>query len=109
MEKPSIAELNDAFRRGDKKVPGQVVITAGISTLSKDVQAEIFTQVRNFNDFTEGNDPYGEHDFGSFEHADGKIFWKIDYYDPTLQFHSEDKADITKTKRVLTIMLASEY
>jgi hypothetical protein len=27
------------------------------------------------------NDPYGEHDFGSFELAGEKFFWKIDYYD----------------------------
>lgn len=109
METPSIAELNDAFRRGDPNVPGRILATEGIRALSKEVQAEILTQVKDFNDFTEGNDPYGEHDFGSFEHAEGKIFWKIDYYDPTLQFHSEDKTDLTKTVRMLTIMFAHEY
>jgi hypothetical protein len=40
--------------------------------------------IRNYDDFCHANDPYEEHDFGSFE-ADGhKIFFKIDYYDSPL-------------------------
>jgi hypothetical protein len=38
-----------------------------------------------------------------------KVMGKIDYYDNELKFHSPDKADPAVTKRVLTIMLASEY
>ena len=56
------------------------------------------------------NDPYNEHDFGAFsQEGVGKIFWKIDYYDAAMKYGSEDPADPTKTTRVLTIMLASEY
>ena len=55
------------------------------------------------------NDPHGEHDFGSFEIDDRKVFWKIDCYDAAMEFGSEDPADPSKTTRVLTIMLASEY
>jgi hypothetical protein len=54
-------------------------------------------------------DPYGEHDFGNFEVAGQKFFFKIDYYDPNLEFGSEDPGDPQKTTRVLTIMLAEEY
>jgi hypothetical protein len=59
--------------------------------------------IRNYDDFCHANDPYEEHDFGSFE-ADGhKIFFKIDYYD------SPDPSDPAVTNRVITIMLAEEY
>ena len=38
-----------------------------------------------------------------------KVFFKLDYFDLTGAMHSEDPADPSKTERVLTIMLASEY
>ena len=63
----------------------------------------------SFEDFTPDNDPHGEHDFGAFEHAGKRIFWKIDYYDAACENGSEDPADASKTTRVLTIMLADEY
>jgi hypothetical protein len=62
-----------------------------------------------YDNFCHANDPYEEHDFGSFE-ADGRtIFFKIDYYDSTLTVHSPDPSDPAVTKRVITIMLAEEY
>jgi hypothetical protein len=69
----------------------------------------ILKQVVAFDQFTEDNDPHGEHDFGSFHHGDETIFWKIDYYDHDLQRGSPDPADTAVTTRVLTIMLAEEY
>jgi len=69
----------------------------------------VIRRVATFSDFTADNDPHREHDFGSFEIAGRKIFWKIDYYDAEMAFGSEDPADPSKTTRVLTIMLASEY
>ena len=60
-------------------------------------------------DFCHANDPYEEHDFGSFE-ADGHtIMFKIDYFDRELSMHSPDPADPSVTQRVITIMLAEEY
>ena len=50
-----------------------------------------------------------KHDFGSFD-ADGHtIFFKIDYFDKDLKYHSPDPADPTVTERLITIMLAEEY
>ena len=109
MQKRSIAELNDAFRRGLSNVPGKVVITQGISALGQEAVNTIISSVQLFDDFTQDNDPYGEHDFGSFFYEDVKCFWKIDCFDPTLQFYSEDPTDVSKTVRVLTIMRAEEY
>ena len=109
MKNISIAQLNDAFRRGDPKIPGKFVMTVGIQSFPKgDVQAIIKT-VQEFNTFNEDNDPYGEHDLGSFTFKGEKIFWKIDLYDPGLQFYSEDPLVLTKTVRVLTVMKTSEY
>ena len=55
------------------------------------------------------NDPHEEHDFGAFD-ADGqRVFFKIDYFDESLTYHSPDPADPSVTKRVITIMLAEEY
>ena len=37
------------------------------------------------------------------------VFWKIDSYDRDLRFGSENPANLATARRVLTIMLASEY
>ena len=103
----TIAELNDPFRRSF--TGGQVVVTRGIMALPFDTQAAIIARVRSFEEFDEANDPYGEHDFGSFDHDGNTIFWKIDCYDLDQEFYSPDPTDPSKTARVLTILLAEEY
>lgn len=99
--------INDNFRRTLQG--GKVVLTRGIRALPQDDIAEIMLRVSRFNDFTTANDSYGEHDLGQFEYHGNKIIWKIDYYDKNYEYASENPADITKTNRVLTVMLASEY
>ena len=108
MSASSIAQLNDLFRQ--TFLTGRVVLTDGIQALKDEDREAIITQVREFAAFPEGDDPYGEHDFGAFDHPGvGKVFWKIDYYDPTMRFASENPADPAQTRRVLTIMLGEEY
>jgi len=102
-----IRELNDALRTLTGE--GRVFVTAGISALSPEQQAEIMRRVFTFSAFTPDNDPYGEHDFGSFEYSGKTIFWKIDCYDRDLDFGSPDPSDEAVTTRVLTVMLAEEY
>jgi len=111
-----IAALNDTFRvtlgapRNGITIPGRCILTAGIDALSLEAQIDLLQQVQRFDDFTEDNDSYGEHDFGAIDHPEaGKVFWKIDYYDPTYTKGSENPCDLTRTARVLTVMLASEY
>ena len=102
-----IRELNDKFRTTFKG--GDVVTTRSIHSLGVDTYVEILNLVRLYDDFDSGNDPYQEHDFGSFTYQSHKIFWKIDYYDLSYEFGSENPKDTTITRRVLTVMLASEY
>jgi hypothetical protein len=61
----AIARLNDDFRQNF--VGGAVLVTIGVSKLCEEVRAEVLSRVRSFTHFTKDNDPYGEHDFGSFE------------------------------------------
>jgi len=81
----------------------------GIAALGQEDVERIVQTVAVFDDFCHANDPYEEHDFGSFEAEGEKIFFKIDYFDRTLTYHSPDPADPTVTERVITIMLAEEY
>jgi hypothetical protein len=107
-ERPElVGQLNDAFRRSFSG--GKVMLTAGVNELPDMVKAAALAMVARFNSFTEANDPHGEHDFGSFELCSRKFFWKIDYYDSVCEFGSDDPADPSRTTRVLTVMLASEY
>ena len=103
----TIRALNDAFRR--RLTGGTLMLTAGIVALGTEAQARIIAAVQAFDAFTSDNDPYGEHDFGSLNTEGERIFFKLDNFDLTRAMHSEDAADPSKTERVLTIMLASEY
>ena len=102
-----VRALNDAFRT--TFAGGQVVMTIGVNALSKELLTEVIGKVRAFGTFTADNDPNDEHDFGSFEVGGDKFFWKIDYYDTSLEFGSPDPGDPIVTSRVLTIMRAVEY
>jgi hypothetical protein len=111
-----IAEQNDLFRTtwgADSSVPGQIVVTQGVSALSVIAQLRIMGAVKEFATFTEDNDPYGDHTFGAFEVTDeGEailLFWKIDLYDTDYTFGSDTPEDNAATRRVLTIMLRHEY
>ena len=104
-----IRELNDAFRKSLDPNLGKVVMTSGVNALPTDVRAMATRKVATFDAFSVDNDPHGEHDFGAFDLAGHKFFFKLDYYDPGLEFGSADPADSAKTTRVLTLMLAEEY
>lgn len=101
-----IKTLNDRARRA----MSNAFVSNGIKAMGDKEIALIIDKVKNYETFNKGNDPYGEHDFGSFMHNGEKIFWKIDYYDrKSTKYASSDPSDINVTTRVLTIMLAEEY
>ena len=88
-----IAALNDLCRKA-MGIAGPVVQIPGISALPQGDQSAIRENVKNFTVFTQDNDPYGERDFGAFEHNGERIFWKIDYYDTTLSKGCEDASGV---------------
>lgn len=120
----TIRRLNDAARSR----PGSASIanvTIGFQSLPDADRFAALAAIVGFSKFDDDNDPYGEHDFGAvYRLASGPwtqdrpdddtvigetVFWKVDYYDISLTFGSEAPWDERRTRRVLTIMLASEY
>ncbi|WP_334656922.1 DUF3768 domain-containing protein [Sphingomonas panaciterrae] len=120
----TIRRLND----GARSQPGTaslVNITLGFRSLPAADRFAALAAIVSFSQFDGNNDPYGEHDFGAVYRlapgtwtqkrpSDDKIiaetvFWKVDCYDNALTYGSEVPWDEQQTKRVLTIMLASEY
>ena len=100
MKQSAIASLNDAFRKR-----GAAMLTPGVQAL-EDV-AGLLAAVVSFDIFTEDNDPYGEHDFGSVQWSDSLVYWKIDYYDQDLRYWCDPLSP--ECHRVMTVLLASEY
>lgn len=96
-----IAALNDAFRQSST-----MMLTKGALDEFKDIVV-LIRAVRSYSRFTEDNDPYGEHDFGSLDWEGVKVFWKIDYYDPSFELWCDPLHP--ECERVLTVMLAEEY
>ena len=102
-----IRMLNDELRQ---HLPcGKAVMTPGIAALGSEAVQRLIQTIAVFDDFCSANDPHGEHDFGSFNYEGVQVFFKIDYFDKDLNFHSPDPADPTVTERVITLMLAEEY
>lgn len=103
----AIRRLNDQLRQTFSG--GRVVMTQGVTGLADDTVARVLKAVREFDDFSEDNDPYGTHDFGMLDIDGERLMWKIDAYDRNLEYGSPDSANPNVTTRVLTILLASEY
>lgn len=118
-----IARLNDRARQA-VGLACVAVATEGFRSLPEAEQSRVRELVETYDAFTLDNDPHGERDFGAiYRDADGRwttsypaqgkptemVFWKVDAYDRALRFGSEDPANPAVTRRVLTIMLASEY
>ncbi|MCF8707006.1 DUF3768 domain-containing protein [Rhizorhapis sp. SPR117] len=109
-----IARLNDRCRQGFDPHARIVVTRTCLARLAGDgdavrgvvTQAELLAAVRRYS-FKPGDGP--GRDFGAFELHDQRVLFKIDYYDLDLEFGSEDPADASITRRVLTIMLAEDY
>ena len=102
-----IRRLNDELRKLGRH--GVICLTRGLLDLGNERVAEVLEAVRRFDQFSDDNDPHGEHDLGVLKLFGERIMWKIDYYDRERLYGSPDPADPAVTTRVMTIMLASEY
>ena len=101
LEVSKIAILNDDFRRSGLGV----VLTGGAQSVN-DVNG-LMQAVRMYDRFEEGNDPWGEHDFGRIDWNGDKVFWKIDYYNRALDEWEDPTSP--ECQRVMTVMLSNEY
>lgn len=105
-----IAELNDNLRK-HMWSPGhnKVVLTRGVCVLPLTEQMLLLKKIQDFDGFNAANDPYKQHDFGKVEHKGTDYFFKIDYYDTSMEYASDDPGNPDITRRVLTIMRSDEY
>ena len=117
-----IRRLNDPTRSAPETVNATWTMTRGVVLLlagdgeSPESTAQavqrfclLRSAIANFCDWPEGNDPYGEHDFGALCLFEERLFFKIDYYHPEHDSHAPVPANIELCRRVLTIMRADEY
>lgn len=102
-----ICALNDQLRR--HHIGGRIMVTNGVVTEGEAFLTTALLMIAAFNDFSDANDPYGEHDFGAVTVGQQRLFWKIDYYDQSLTNAAVDPSSDTGCVRVLTIMKAEEY
>ena len=107
-----IAEQNDRFRKRLGLCPGisgRIMHTQGVAHLGRAVIEQLLAALVAFEDFSEDNDPFGQHDFGIIILDGVSVYWKIDLYDASYEFGSETPEDPEVTRRVLTLLLPSEY
>ncbi|CAM2008798.1 DUF3768 domain-containing protein [Acanthopleuribacter pedis] len=103
-----IALNNDLLRMHGpqtSRIPGRIVVTRSVGEAGN-VDA-IVDAVKTFDNFTEGNDPHHQHDFGAFEIDGERYFFKIDYYDKEVTYGVDPMEE--EPFRVMTIMRADEY
>lgn len=103
----AIARLNDQLRK--TATGGTIMVTRGVLAISGYNSPELAEALAAYDAFDADNDPHGERDFGDLTLWGQELFWSISYYDIDLKFGSDDPADPIKTKRVLTVMLTSEW
>src|ERR1700722_9708727 len=99
-----IRELNDQLRC--KAIGGRIVITRGIEALGADGVRNVLSVVAGFDEFTEDNDPWGEHDCAVLTVNGRRVIFKIDLYEDPEVKSADGRLLAT---RVLTIMLAEEW
>ncbi|MDF1803578.1 DUF3768 domain-containing protein [Thalassovita sp.] len=111
-----IAAQNDAFRRSilgttvaADAPQGQFVMTRGVAAFGPDAQLALTRRVAAFDTFNTDSDPHGWHEMGVIDLYGTTVWFKIDLYDVDYQYGSHEPSDPAQTRRVLTLLLPSEY
>ena len=111
-----IAGQNDAFRRSILRTTpvadapqGQFVMTRGVAALGPDAQLALTRRVASFDAFNADSDPHGWHEMGVIDFDGTTVWFKVDLYDVDYQYGSPEPSDPAQTRRVLTLLLPSEY
>ncbi len=105
IDSKNIAKKNDLLRT--TFLTGKVVLS--LSVRESVDREQVITAVREFDDFTEDNDPYGEHDCGMVCVNEDNYIFKIDYYNKDYSMGVDPYDVDVVVRRVLTIMHSSEY
>jgi hypothetical protein len=116
QEAARIAAQNDAFRHSilgntpaTDAPQGQFVMTRGVAALGPDARLELIRRVAVFETFNSDSDPQGWHEMGVIEFEDTTVWFRIDLYDTDYTYGSPEPSDPEQTRRVLTLLLPSEY
>ena len=111
-----IAAQNDAFRLSILGTTpavdapqGQFVMTRGVAALGPDAQLALTRRVASFDAFNADSDPHGWHEMGVIDFDGTTVWFKIDLYDVDYRYGSSEPSDPAQTRRVLTLLLPSEY
>lgn len=112
----AIAQQNDEFWMSfgaPNGIPGRVVMTQGVSDLGMASRLRMHQAIVAYDGFTEDNDPDAHHDFGEItidvDGAPVRIWFKLDLYDLRYETGSEQPDDPQLTRRVMTLLMPSEY
>ena len=101
MSAEAIAKKNDELRSKLPALPWphRLILSSEVAALDMIEIGSVITSIKEYNNFTEENDPYEEHDCIIV----GGCICKIDYYDDDFEYFKEDG------NRVFTIMKSHEY
>ena len=108
----TIARLNDTARQGRDRQCRMFFTTNLLDKLDdRSFAADVTAQrriMRAMKDCAFAEDS-PERDLAFFEVGEQRVMMKIDYFDTTLEWGSEDPADASITRRMITLMAPEDY
>ncbi len=103
-----IRYLNDELRTEGACRNGRIVAAGRLAQEAEKIN-DLVRAVAAYDDWNDGDDPYGEHDFGKLDVNGEAVIFKIDYYSLDEMDGSEHPDDPAVTIRIMTLMYADDY